>query len=239
MSTPTAATTLRIGLVQYPGSFADPNNASHQSGLVAEVTSAAFNAVGISVAYDILPLPRAAQMLSSGQYKAILGSPDWLDRRVKSHYVKMFSGPLVFFYFKDDYPQAIPFQSLADLKRYKITVLRGSVAAAMLQDEEVDLISVDTIESGLRMLSSGRADLMPLGETSARMEIARLFPVQQEPFLTLTKPLAQVSVGLVVNEQQQSLAQRFDQGLGRIASNGVLASMMDKYQLEVSFKKDF
>lgn len=119
-------------------------------------------------------------------------------------------------------------RALTDLRAFKAGVAQGSADAELLDAARI-AVTPGTDESGLRaMLSHGRFDMLPravdeLGTRSPAPDLA----IEPRLLLRLNQP---TWYWFAKNEEGERLAQRVEEGLRMLSSDGALERLFDRFQ---------
>ncbi len=125
---------------------------------------------GIEVQYLLMPWKRALVEVERGRQDGIMAlfkSPERTE--VMDFTVPIFTGRTMLWYAKSKYPAPINWDSMEDLEKYDIVVLRGSAMADPLFDAvsrgvPLSIIEVNSHRQQFEMVMKGRADIAPLTE---------------------------------------------------------------------------
>ncbi|RPH42280.1 MAG: ABC transporter [Desulfobulbaceae bacterium] len=197
-------------------------------GYAAILTREAFKASGYSVEISFMPWARVVAMAREGKYDGYL--PEYSAESLKADFLvsdPFPGGPLVLFKRKSD---SITFTSLADLKPYKIGVVRDYVnteefdKALFLQKE---VANNDT--TNLRKLMGKRIDLVVMDKFVGIYLMKRDFPDHFEEIDILKSVLEEKSLHLCISKKSPGAEDKmkaFNEGLKIIKDNGMVETLL-------------
>lgn len=197
-------------------------------GYAAILTREAFKASGYSVEISFMPWARVVAMAREGKYDGYL--PEYSAESLKNDFLvsdPFPGGPLVLFKRKSD---SITYTSLADLKPYKIGVVRDYVnteefdKALFLQKE---LANNDT--TNLRKLMGKRIDLVVMDKFVGIYLMKQDFPDHVEEIDILSQVLEEKSLHLCISKKSpdaETKMKAFNDGLKIIKDNGMVEALL-------------
>lgn len=203
-------------------------------GYVAEVAREALSRSGHSLRLVFLPWARAVQMAKQGKADGYL--PEYDSQQLRQQF--LFSapfpgGPVGFFKLRDR--TDIRWSGLDNLKPYRIGVVRGYVNTPEF-DARTDLRKqyVNSDETNLRMLLTGRIDLMVADEYVGYALARTLSPVAAARVEFLHPPLEDKDLFVCFPAHlpgSSELLKDFNQGLKQLKDDGTLEKLRARYGL--------
>lgn len=140
-----------------------------------------------------------------------------------------------FYYSPDKKKKNISYESLADLKNYRIGGVMGYFYHKMFIDAGITLELIVQEEQNFRKLQAGRVDLVPALEILGWHMIEELFSSKEkEKFFTVDKPLHVGANYLMTSKHYpdtQKLLAKFNIALKKIKKNGVYQQIFEKHGL--------
>lgn len=157
-----------------------------------------------------------------------------------------FSAPLYrstsdfFAYSKDGTKPDIPYETLADLRQYRIGGIQGYYYQKMFKEAGLDVDYALNEEQNFQRLQLGRIDLFPAATTVGWYIVYKMFPPDQAAkFYTLKKPLVPGKpLSVMISKQYPGgakLLTRFNAALARVRANGTYDRLVDKYKLVLRY----
>lgn len=155
----------------------------------------------------------------------------------------LFSEPVamsrdVFFYIKKS-PEKIDFESLADLKTYKIGAVKGHNYIAMLKSAGLDLDYASDTITAFKKMYIGLVDLVPENEFVGWQIIQKLYPDEMYKFASTSKSFNRDTLHLmfsIADPRSEAMRADFDHGLNEIMRTGVYRQLLKKYIKNVEIK---
>ncbi len=204
-------------------------------GAMTEIVSAAFAEMGLTPTYQFFPWKRAEDEVRAGHAFATFPYKMTEERAQEFR----FSEPLyvvraVLVYNKQYHPQGIPFETLADLKPYKIGGLLGNWYESLFAEAGLQTEYVATMDQNIQKLYLGRVDLVAEEEMTCWTTIRQLYPDEVDTFATLAKPLDQNELRLMVSPiypEADALLQQFNTALQTIRANGIYGEILERHGL--------
>ncbi|MCP4369472.1 MAG: amino acid ABC transporter substrate-binding protein [Deltaproteobacteria bacterium] len=204
-------------------------------GLMTEIVSATVKEMGFEPEYVFHPWRRCENSVREGRIWATF--PYGLtEERAKNFF---FSDVLLvtstkFFYSKKHQKQKITWETLEDLKPYKIGGVLGYYYEKEFQQAGLNVEYTDTEEFCIKMLRFGRIDLFPQDVAVGWALIKKYFPEEIENFGVLDKAHETSGYYLMVSKtypKTKDLLQKFNAALKRIKQHGVIERIVQKYHL--------
>lgn len=203
-------------------------------GFGAEIISEAFSRSGYKTKLHFMPWVRALRDTVAGKYDAVCFGY-YSEKRDKIYALsKPFAeSSLVFYSHKDS---DISYSKLADLKPYRIGVVRGFVNTAEFDAAQYlrkDVVSSETIN--LRKLLYKRIDLILIDRYVARYLIQKIFQNNITDFKELSPPLQTQPLYIMFSrtvEGYELKLQAFNNGLQLIAGDGTIDKILAKHGIK-------
>lgn len=197
-------------------------------GYVASLVREAYKATGYSVEMSFMPWARVVAMAKEGKYDGYL--PEYYADSLKDDFFVSESfpgGPLGFFKRKAD---NITFTSLADLKSYKIGVVRDYVNTE--EFDKADFLQKDVANNditNLRKLTGKRIDLVVADKFVGTYLLQQDLPDKAGEIEFMVPALEEKSLYLCIAKkvpEAEAKIKAFNDGLQTIKDNGTLARIM-------------
>lgn len=200
-------------------------------GWVAEVAKEAFNRSGYTLEIRFRPWARLLMEAEKGKYDGYF--PEYFAEKLKQHFLlcdPFKGGPLGFFKLKG---KQITFNTLQDLKPFRIGIVRGYVntaefdAATFLQKDE----SVDDLEN-LKKLLAGRIDLMVVDKYTGMSILKKNMPEKLDQVEFLSPPLEAKELYVCISKKtadSTAKLEAFNKGLQSMLADGTFESIMKQH----------
>jgi len=143
----------------------------------------------------------------------------------------LFVGRVSFFCCKDCLSENLRWNTLEDLKQYKIGGVRGYWYEGDFAKAGLAVEYTDHPEESLKKLYSGRIQLFPLNEIVGWYLIDRLFPGHKDRFCVLAKSYELSPSYLMVSKfypNSERLLKRFDEAFRRLKESGGYRNILKK-----------
>lgn len=217
-------------VIQFQSTITPPiwSPALPDNGIGGAILQMLSRAANIPYQIEYLPVKRFRQ--SSATY--LLGDPDILVTQ-KNYAVLpiMLFHSAFFFYLPHHQPIAV--HNLKSLKGHTLGVLRGTVEdKSYFSRRGIYVEENDSIESLLRKLKKGRIDLCILVETSGQYAIEKLFPQEQQKFVSVVIPKSERPVALIIDQdlpEAKTLASRYHQVLHQTLNSPKYREIVERY----------
>ena len=216
--------------------FASPD--LENSGPLAEVSSTAFARVGYTMNLEFLPWKRALSDAAKGRYDGLMGAyfnPERAKLFLYSENIigKAETGIIT------NIDSEITFSRLTDLSAYKIGLLRGiEISEEFSQHKsQLNLVTITTEESLIRMLRGGRVDLLAGSKQVIFAKYQNLYPdqVPGDNLKLIGEPLAEGLMYMAFSRKipgAEKIRDDFDRGFKMILEDGTFDSIMKKHGLQ-------
>ncbi|WP_439887211.1 substrate-binding periplasmic protein [Pseudomonas sp. MBLB4123] len=225
-----AAATEALRLVASP--WPPFNDSSlHNNGLASDLVSTALAKAGYATHYAEVPWARAVKGLRQGRYDVLINA--WYsDERSRFGY---FSRPYLVnrISFLRRKGEAVEFRRLADLYPYRIAVMRDyAYSHEFDHDRQLSKVIVSSFQSGARMVSAGRVDLMLEDEFVARHHLGRTLHDIRDGLEFVPQPLSENGLHILVSLERpdhQHIAEAFDQAIAAMREDGSYAAVLRRH----------
>jgi polar amino acid transport system substrate-binding protein len=239
-----AGKTIKIGQdgESVPFSQRDPKDFSKLIGLDADLARAAFACVGVPIDFTIgawsglIPAAMAGQI--DVMWDTLLYTPERAKKLDFVVYMNAATGMLV----AKGNPKNI--RAVGDLCGLSTTTTLGTTQEAMLRDANnkcvaagkpaVNIILSPDMPSGLRLVQSGRADLVAINKFVGDSMVASSPDKVESAFDVITG--AKISVGM--GKGNPDLVNAIRDGLVAIRANGTQKAIYEKYHVDYSLTTD-
>ena len=222
---------ITIAAFEYPPIYQNAEN----KGLSGELVVEAFKAAGIEVELRFYPVARMILNVADGKEVCGIGgsvlfeAPEIASEVRISEVVQYVSQG--FLYDSRKHPLGLRFESLQDLKLYRIGVLYSSGIMKFLEKEKLKLEPSTNHKSAALQLQAGNVDLWAIVDLTGLMVMRELFP-KEVGFYRNTRPFNRGDVSLICSKKrdpQQHYGVKFKKGLTAIKRNGTYLKIMAKY----------
>ena len=211
-----------------------------ESGLMNELVKESFSEMGIECQFEFYPLSRIAWSIQDGKKVAALGSRSMFFKQLdksKILPVDVYKGSFHFFYLKKNFPNELSFNSLVDLKKYKIGYIQGGLLTPLFQRSGIKPIYLSSLDQKIQMLKSGRIDMYAASELVGWKLIQEKFPVTYDQFSISKNKILSTTGDIVFAGDQKKLKKLFLQGYRKIKKNGKYHLILKKYFGNIAIPK--
>lgn len=208
-----------------------------QQGCATELVAAICKAGGIDPDFHFFPWLRAEALVETGE--AFGAFPYAMNEPRKAAFD--FSDPLFYtapkFIYRVDGTSfgSLRVASLADLRPYSVALLAGTWTEGDLRSAGIRVHLVNAVDSGVKMLQSGRVDFLVEDETVAFAAIERVCPGEADSFKSLRKTFWGATGNYLIVSRRypgaSALLARFNKGLKEIQRNGTYWRITAKYKM--------
>ena len=212
-------------------------------GLAGEILDNIFAQMGIEDTFEYQPLKRAINNIVTGENHLFVGNLSFFTEQERENLILLpfVNIRMVFFYDTTRYVNAIDFETLEQLKDYRIGILLGGFEKDILMSHQLTVYENPNYEGLFRMLNADRIDLCASLDISGLDMIRRIFPGDEQKFGIVAKPLASIPAGLIMSKNlpgYQSFMVKFQQSFATIKANGTYLSILEKYYGKGNVPKD-
>jgi polar amino acid transport system substrate-binding protein len=205
-------------------------------GYAAELIRTAFERRGYQVQYFYMPWTRAIKTVLEGSYDGLC--PIYYTKEREQEYslsAEFPAGPLVFF---KSVGTQIEYNRLADLKPYKIAVVRGY--ANTKEFDEANYLQksfTNNDQTGYRRLLFGSVDLWLADEFVAQYTMSNHLPDRAKEIVSMDKPLGVNNLHVAFSKMKpdhKRLTKAFNEGLAEILNDGTLKQILKHHRLSLN-----
>ncbi len=202
------------------------------NGVLYDLTTQAFKAVGSEVQIDFVPMARIVWSVTENNYDAALGTINWFAREQKEQLVEavdMLYVNIVFFYKNERFPDGISYERLSDLKQYKVGSIRGSSTLPLLDKAGITYELVAELDQNFKKLDAGHIDLTVAVDLTGMNIVKKLFPDSFNRFSIVRKPILSLTTSMAFAKEKIYPLQTFKNGLDIILKNGTFYEIIERY----------
>lgn len=229
----TARELLAVG-TSFPGVF-ERTAAGEYRGLAPSVLTVAFASLGHTVRFAFYPWARAQRMVERGQADILIGPYKSPAREARFAFAAeaFYRDPIVFYRRVDSRVRwSGDYRQLAGLP---IGIVRAWAYGSRFDDAhgQLDLVTVESVENGLRMLDMGRLALLASNQRNTLPVLAEL-GLNDE--IVQLEPLIDVQDGYFAFPPQEShrpLREAFDQVFRQMVAQGQLAVLAAHWRVDI------
>lgn len=233
-SGPVAARELLAVGTSFPGVFERAPSGEYR-GLATSVLTAAFKSLGHTVRFELYPWARAQRMVERGQADILIGPYRSPAREARFAFAAeaFYRDHIVFYRRVDSRVQwSGEYRQLAGLP---VGVVRAWAYGTRFDDaqEQLDLVTVESVENGLRMLSMGRLQLLASNQRNTLPVLAEL-GLNDE--IVQLEPLIDIQDGYFAfpwRESHKALREAFDQVFRQMIAQGQLAALAAHWHVDI------
>jgi len=205
-------------------------------GYAAELIRTAFERSGYQVQYFYMPWTRAIETVLEGSYDGLC--PIYYTEEREQEYslsAEFPAGPLVFF---KRVGTQIEYNRLADLKSYKIAVVRGYANTKEFDEAEYLRKSfTNNDQTGYRRLLFGTVELWLADKFVAQYTMSNHLPERAKEIEFIDKPLGVKNLHIAfskMNPEYESLTKAFNKGLAEVLNDGTLEQILKHHSLPLT-----
>lgn len=202
-------------------------------GFYTELVSAVFKEMGLTPKYSFYPWKRCEGNTASGKIWATFPYTITSERAETFDFSeKISSSTSKFFYYGKN--RGYVYNTLADLKKYKIGGISGYFYTERFAREGINVFYTPDEKSGFNMLREGRIDLLALNDMVGWHIINTNFGKEKDGFHTLEKPLSDNPLRLMVSRNypdSKALLERFNAALATVKASDTFDAILKKHGL--------
>jgi polar amino acid transport system substrate-binding protein len=200
-------------------------------GVAAEIVSRVFQRMGVEVDFVFYPWARCYESVKQGTVWGAFPYGRTDERAAEVRFSdSMIRSTLKLFYFDKDAAD-FQFETLADLKPYRIGSVRGYYQESVLKKAGLTLDFAPEPRNGFEKLLLGRTDLFAANELAGWFLLNRTFPEKVDRFGTLQKPLDRHGLRMIASRRYpgaESLLQRFNAALAEVKNEMFYRAILEK-----------
>jgi polar amino acid transport system substrate-binding protein len=220
---------IEIKIAEYP-----PYMIKGGKGMLVEMIYEIYRESEFEIVIKEIPRKRIEVEFLDEKTFYILGSAKSLESIPKEKinmidYRKIIDTRLTVYYNKKY--KSIKFKSISDLKGLKAGVILGSPLMAFYEKNGIITETAD-VRSNYMKLNSGRVDIVPGIDLTAKMIIEELFPSNKNNLIEIEKELMILDLGIFFHKKNRLYTRTlkaFEKGLKKIKENGKYIEIAEKY----------
>lgn len=197
------------------------------NGFGGELVNAISQAGGLESQIEFKPLKRLIEDTADND----LGNPTfYMQNQEFAAIIPIAISQVSLYYYDEQHTKNIRFNSLSDLRGFRIGALSGTVTnKTMFEQQGITLETSYSQESLFKKLQHGRLDFVLELDLVGQQTIARTFPAEREHFLAIPLPKSVSPIAIMLDKNYpdvDNIAQRYRQGLIKIIKNGRYAEIL-------------
>lgn len=191
------------------------------NGFGGELVNAISQAGGLNSQIEIKPLKRLIEDTTNND----LGNPTfYMQNQEFAAIIPIAISRVALYYYNPTHTKNIHFNSLSDLRGFRIGALSGTVTnKAMFEQQGITFETSYSQESLFKKLQHGRLDFVLELDLVGQQTILRNFPTERENFVSIALPKSVSPIAIMLDKNYpdvEHIAQRYRQGLKKIIKNG-------------------
>jgi polar amino acid transport system substrate-binding protein len=205
-------------------------------GFCSEIVSTIIKKMGMNPVYTFFPWKRGQEDLRNGIMWATFPYVKTREREQAYWFSAqpLFISKIRFFYHKDHFSNAVRWNTLEDLKSYRIGGVRGYWYETDFAKAGLDVEYTTHPEESIKKLQSGRIQLYPVNNIVGWYLVEKHFPDSKNRFGALEKPYDTVQDYLMVSKSypnSEHLLKQFDAMFHKIKGTGEYQSILKKHKI--------
>lgn len=205
-----------------------------RQGVITEIVRKAFNRVGYDVKIDFLPWKRALEATRRGEFDALCSA--WYRKDRERWFV--FSDPLpipntIGFFKRVD--RTIAYRTIADLRPYKIGIVRGYSNPPEFDRAGLNTEAVTEDRLNMKKLAVGHIDLVLIDKALGQHIIRTDMPESAQILEWLEPPLKIEDQYLIFSTAVKDYDKKrtdFNEGMHQLAAEGALEAVIREHGFE-------
>ncbi|MCP4356037.1 MAG: transporter substrate-binding domain-containing protein [Proteobacteria bacterium] len=199
-------------------------------GLVPEIVTAAYAQTGYTPKYNVMSWSRALKDLKNGKYDAVV-TASYTEERAKIYLYSEFymASPIVFFKRRES---PITWNTLDDLKNYKIAVLKGYSYSPDFDASSLRKVVARSEVLSFKKLYYKQADLVVMDQVVGHYILTNKLVGAERDAVPLQPPLYTDKLYLMFSKKIPNVKEKikaFNKGLKVIKSNGTFSRILAKH----------
>ncbi|CAA6801245.1 MAG: Outer membrane protein A [uncultured Sulfurovum sp.] len=207
------------------------------NGVLAELVEKSYKNQNINITYNFVDSNYAYLLTKWG--KSCVSLP-WAKTEEKLNYM-YFSEPIkpsktYLFYNKKNFKDGIKYNTLDDLKSYRIGGLNKHFYNEIFKKNNIDYTYFKTLKDAIKALLSNKIDIIPETKEIFISDSKRFFSNELEHLSFHDKNFIDSNMYLLFSKRcknSEQLRDKFNQGFQNIKQNGVLKKIINKYNLQI------
>lgn len=199
-------------------------------GMCGQILQAISREIGLESRIDFYPLSR---LIEDDGNNDVGNPPFYMRNQDFAAIVPIAIYYVSYFYYDPGHKKTISLHNVADLRGYRIGVLKGALTdRAFLTREGIKVEESYSHESLFKKLQLGRIDLCVETDMGGRDAIKKLFPKEVGNFVGVLIPKSASPIALMLDKHQPNaiaLGKQYREGLRRIIKNGTYQKILDQY----------
>ncbi|MEX6502864.1 substrate-binding periplasmic protein [Pseudomonas zhanjiangensis] len=204
------------------------------NGLASDLVSTALAKAGYATAYAEVPWARAVKGLRQGRYDVLINAWYSDERKAFGYFSQSYLINRISFLRRKG--AAVDYRELADLYAYRIAVMRDYAYSREFDaDPLLSKVIVSSFESGARMVSAGRLDLMLEDELVARYHLGRELNDIRDRLEFVPQPLRENGLHILVSlnrPDHRRIAEAFNRTIEAMREDGSYAAIFARHGLQ-------
>ena len=210
------------------------------NGMCGEILQAMSELAGLQSTITFKPLNRLIDDTENND----LGNPDfYLQQNDFASIIPIAIYQSAFYYYKPNHQAEIVLRSWADLKQYKIGILKGTVIdREAFEQQGITFETSYNQESIFKKLKLGRIDLALEIDLVAHQTLYKLYPGHENDFFVINLPNSISPIAIMLNENQPQakiLGAKYKKALAELIESGDYQKIIRKYYGHSVFPLDW
>ncbi len=219
---------VRIATGDWPP-YASEN--SQHRGVATEIVTRTFRKMGVAVEVVFYPWARCYESVRTGRVWGAFPYARTEERAAEVDFSDtiLYSASKLFYF--DNPPENLRFQTVSDLKGYRIGGVSGYYYESMLNAASIDGDYAPHLRNGLEKLMLGRTDLFVANELVGWFLIHQTFPENAHRFGTLATPLDRHGLRMIVSRRrtpEEPLLTVFNKALAAVKDELFYRTLLEK-----------
>lgn len=148
-----------------------------------------------------------------------------------------------FYYYKPNHPSGIDLQSLADLKQYKIGILKGTLVDRLAFEQQgIHFETSYKQQSIFKKLKLGRIDLALVIDLVGQQTVHALYPNLKDQFSAIELANSASPIAIMLNEEQpnaKTIGAKYQQALKTLIDEGRYQQIIKKHTGQIDLASNW